>query len=160
MSKVLKINIDKCTGCRTCEMVCSLKKEGIVNPSKSRIKIARWDERTVDMPVVCQQCEDPLCLTVCPVNARSRNEKLGNIDIDEDMCIGCQICLVACPFGGNYFDPVNNKVIKCDLCQGDPECVKFCETKAIEYIEEAALNTRNRITAAQKIMELAKEYAR
>ncbi len=160
MSKVLKINIDKCTGCRTCEMVCSLKKEGRVNPSKSRIQIARWDARAVDIPIVCQQCEAPLCLTICPVNARSRNEKLSNIEIDQDMCIGCQICLVACPFGGNYFDPVTNKVIKCDLCQGDPECVKFCETKAIEYIEETALNIRSRINAAQKIMELAKEYAK
>lgn len=159
MAKALMINVEKCTGCRICEMVCSLKKEGAVNPSRARIHVVHWEEKAIEIPIVCQQCETPLCLTICPVNARFRGGEPGGIEIDYDMCIGCKMCLVACPFGSTCFDPVAKKVINCDLCQGDPECAKFCETKAIEYVEATVFNARKRREASQKLFELVQKSA-
>lgn len=160
MAKALMVSIEKCTGCRICEMVCSLKKEGVVNPSRSRIHVVHWEEKAIEIPIVCQQCETPLCLIVCPVNACSRDEELDRIKIDYDMCIGCKMCLVACPFGSTCFDPIAQKVINCDLCQGDPECVKFCETKAIEYTEATAFSNLKRREAAQRLLELVPKFTR
>lgn len=159
MKKALMVSADRCTGCRICEIVCSLKKEGVVNPSRSRIHIVHWEEKAIEIPIVCQQCETPLCLEVCPVNARSQDKKLGRIKIDYDICIGCKMCIVACPFGSTCFDPLAKKIISCDLCQGDPECVKFCETKAIEYVETTMFNMRKRREAAKKLFELIQKFA-
>lgn len=133
MKRVLVAYSERCTGCRLCELVCSLVHEGECNPSKSRIHINRWELEGVDIPMFCMQCEDAPCAQVCPVEAMPRVPETGALVIDEELCFGCKLCASACPFGAIVLRP-EGKPVKCDLCQGDPECVKFCETKAIEYV--------------------------
>ena len=82
----------------------------------------------------CQQCDDPACMNICPSKAIYLDEATGAKVIDQDKCIGCKMCMIACPFGAISVDPLSKKVVKCDLCVGDPECVKFCPTDAIEYV--------------------------
>ena len=54
--------------------------------------------------------------------------------VDYDLCMGCRMCMVACPFGAITFDMDRRQVIKCDLCgSDDPWCVRFCETGALTY---------------------------
>lgn len=159
MKKTLIATPEKCTGCSLCELVCSLSKEGTVNPSRARIHVVHWEDHAVEIPIICQQCEPAPCVTVCPVNARIRDEELGAIKIDYDTCINCKMCLVACPFGSASYDPVAEKVITCDLCDGDPKCVKFCETKALEFVEATAINATKRREAAQKLLELIEKFA-
>jgi carbon-monoxide dehydrogenase iron sulfur subunit len=137
MGKVICIDQEKCTGCRVCEMACSIKHAGVVNPLRSRIKVDKSEWEGIYVPVACQQCESPVCLSVCPVNAISRDTNLNCIVIDYNRCIGCRMCVNACPFGGMSTDPITEKIIKCDLCGGDPQCVRFCETKAVQYVDEA-----------------------
>lgn len=130
MAKALMIDPEKCVGCRTCEMLCSAKHVGIINPFQSRIKVIRereWD----GVPMACVQCEQAQCAAICPANAISRDETLGRVVIDYDKCIGCKMCVTACPFGLISFDSVTRRVIKCDLCDGDPECTKFCYYKTL-----------------------------
>ena len=155
--KVLSVDIEKCTGCRTCETVCSLKNTGRVQPSRSRVKIVRYEklgEYHNYIPMVCLQCNTPLCMEACPTNAISRNEETGAMTVDDNACVGCRICTMACPIGGISVDPVSNIAFKCDLCGGDPECVKYCEVEAISYVPLDRLDSSMKRSKSVKISEL------
>jgi Fe-S-cluster-containing dehydrogenase component len=69
-----------------------------------------------------------------------RNEKTGAIDMVRDRCISCRYCVAACPFGNMLWDETYDVVQKCDLCGGEPKCVPFCPTGALQYLpaDEAA----------------------
>lgn len=154
MEKVILVDQDKCTGCRLCEMVCSVKHEGVSNPSRARIHIVKWFMEGYHMPMFCQQCMEAPCVAVCPKDALSRNGELGTVELDYDLCIGCKMCVTACPFGGMGIDTTSRKVIKCDLCDGDPQCVKFCFPEALQFVEANAVNLRKKREAATKLAEL------
>lgn len=155
MSKALKIDLEKCVGCRTCEMVCSVKHEGVINPYRSRIKVVR-DQECERVPMTCAQCEQPKCAAICPVKAISRDEELGRVVVDYDACIGCRMCVTACPFGLMNFDSVSKRVIKCDLCDGAPECVRFCLYEAVQYIDVSEMGTAKRRAAAELLSGLVR----
>ena len=160
MQKIILVDAAKCTGCRTCEQVCSATKEGVVNPYKARVQIVRFEDIVFEVPVFCQQCVDAPCKSVCPVTAITRNEDTGIVNVNYDRCIGCKMCIIACPFGAMGFDPSTRKVYKCDQCNGDPMCVKYCDTKAIEYVNVTDANSKKRVQGAQKISELTEKDAR
>lgn len=134
MQKVLFVNFEKCTGCRKCEVACSLYNDKECNPTVSRIHVISWMRDGVDVPMLCLQCEEPMCKTACFMNAIRRDSKTGAMVIDYDKCVGCKMCMYYCPLGGITFDPENKRVLKCDLCGGVPKCAKYCTTKAIEYV--------------------------
>ena len=148
MAKIMTVDYDRCTGCRLCEMVCSVNKEGASDPARARIHVIKWEMEGIYVPMFCQHCEDPLCAAVCPVRAIERDEAEGRVRVDKEKCVGCRSCLSACPFGAIGWDEEKRKVIRCDLCHGDPTCVKFCATKAIQFIEaERAVLLRKRAAA-------------
>ena len=159
MNKMLMVDYSKCTGCRLCEIVCSIKKNGAVNPTRARITVIKWEPICVETPMLCQQCDSAPCIAVCPVKALARDEEIGRVTIDYDLCIGCKFCVAACPFGAMGVDPVARKVIKCDLCDGDPTCVKFCETKALQYVDASTVNITKMREAAGKLSELLRKSA-
>lgn len=159
MSKALYINHEKCTGCRLCELVCAVKHDGISNPARSRIRVMKWEHEGLYVPMSCQQCEDAPCLNVCPVKAISKDEKLGAMMIDYDVCIGCRSCVAVCPFGAMNFNVIDKKVFKCDLCDGDPQCVRFCEEKAVDFVEPDEVSITKKRAAAERISNAAKEGA-
>ena len=113
MEKVLMINYQKCTGCRLCELVCAVMHDGISNPTRSRIKVMKWESEGLYIPMSCQQCEDAPCMNVCPVKAISRDEDLGFVTVDYDVCIGCRSCVAVCPFGAMNYNTIDKKVFKC-----------------------------------------------
>lgn len=157
--KVLNVDIEKCTGCRTCEAVCSLKNTNRVQPSRSRIKVIRYEKRGEYhnyIPMVCQQCSIALCMDVCPTNAISRDAALGAMLVDDKACVGCRICNMACPVGGISIDPVSNVAFKCELCEGDPECVKYCDIGALSYVSLDRLDTSMKRSKSENISELFK----
>lgn len=156
MQKILFVEPEKCTGCRICETVCSLHQEKVVNPARARIQIIKWDNAGIYIPMICQQCETAPCETVCPMRAIHRDEKTGALIIDYDLCVGCKLCVTFCPFGGAGID-IEGKIIKCDLCKGDPQCVRNCEPKALQYLEASAINLRKRRVAAENLSELMKK---
>jgi Fe-S-cluster-containing dehydrogenase component len=133
MRKCISVDFGKCTGCRLCALACSLIKTGTCNPVRSRIRIADWKEKGLIVPVICQDCEEPVCMVCCPVEAISRNPETGSVDINREICTNCKICIKVCPFGGPIFDPVAKEVILCDHCGGDPACVDVCTRGALDY---------------------------
>lgn len=83
----------------------------------------------------CQQCAEPACVYACLTGALSRNPETGLVTTDEDRCIGCWTCVLACPYGSIRPDMVKHKSVKCDLCQGTetPACVLNCPNEALSY---------------------------
>lgn len=157
MSKVLTVTVEKCTGCGICELACSMVNTGEFNPSRSRVHIAAFLREFFYFPMVCSQCEKALCAQVCPVGAITRDSATGALSVSETKCIGCKTCTLACPFGSIEFSSIEHRAVKCELCNGDPECVKWCATKALEYRQPESATTEKRRLVSQKLKETYSE---
>ena len=134
--------VDKklCSGCRTCEAVCSTYNSSGRSSSALARVILEKDYLKGDYEAnTCFQCVEPLCLQACPVGAIKIDKKSGTNAriVDEEECIGAKDCIGAC---GSVFTPPRPRfdvergvAIKCHLCFGDPQCVKFCPYGALQF---------------------------
>lgn len=154
MGKMLIADYAKCTGCRVCELVCSVKKNGSASPSRARIAVVKWESISVCAPMFCQQCRAAPCAAVCPVKALARDEAVGRVTINQDLCIVCRFCVAVCPFGAMAVDTAAGKVMKCDLCDGEPTCVQFCEPQALQYVDDSQANLGRMRKAAERLPDL------
>ncbi|MDI6819838.1 MAG: 4Fe-4S dicluster domain-containing protein [Candidatus Hodarchaeaceae archaeon] len=144
---------EKCTGCRACELVCSGSHERVFGPGRARIRVVR-EEPAVDIAITCRQCSNPPCAKVCPVNA-IRKLRTGLVEVDSGRCIGCALCVEACPFGA--ISLLDGKAIKCDLCGGSPACVKQCMPGALRFVapERIAAEKRSAFVMAARPKPIA-----
>jgi len=132
--KRILVNVDRCSGCRQCEMVCSFSHENAFGSSISRITVMKEDIFGLDLPVVCFHCSPCNAMKNCPTKALERKED-GLISVNEEKCVGCGICLEKCIIGAIKIHPKSNIPIICDQCGEKPLCVEKCPTKALTYIE-------------------------
>ncbi|MEZ0346829.1 MAG: 4Fe-4S dicluster domain-containing protein [Infirmifilum sp.] len=116
----------RCSGCRLCEVSCSLKHEGTVWPEASRIRIIELYPG-VDVPHTCAQCRDYPCIKACSYGALRTDNTTGAVLVDEAKCVSCGDCVRACPGKVMRLHPRTRKAMVCDLCGGEPECVKACQ---------------------------------
>ncbi len=150
MSKMIVIDQSACTGCRQCELVCSVKHTGTADPARARISIIKWEAEGFYLPMLCQQCEQAACAAVCPKRAISRDQAAGRVLIDYQLCIGCRMCVMACPFGAVGVDVQEGRPIKCDHCDGEPTCVDFCDAAALTFVDtETAHLAKKRACSAR-----------
>jgi len=158
MNYLITVDLDKCTGCQICELACSLYNAKECNPEKSRIRIVRSeiDGLIFTIPILCQQCETPMCLEMCPIGVISRNAETGAVIVDEKRCIGCRRCVNACPYGAIVVDPDTQRASKCTLCDGEPKCVEFCPKDALEYVRADRISIKKRRESINKFMEYQK----
>jgi len=147
VSLYVAVNSSLCTGCRECEVVCSLYRHGECNPARSAIRVIRREKEGLVycVPLLCQQCEDAPCLESCPAGALSRNSERGNILVDEEKCTGCQACLDACPAGCIFLDKDRNVATCCDLCGGEPQCVTLCHSHCLRLASDEEVGNTNRV---------------
>jgi anaerobic carbon-monoxide dehydrogenase iron sulfur subunit len=131
----LLITPEKCTGCLQCEMACSFEHFGVFNTSKSVIKVFEFHHDGLKVPYTCTQCAEAWCLHACPVEAIKINDATGAKIVLDDICVGCKVCTIACPFGTVNYNHDTGKVMKCDLCGGHPACAQACPTGAITYVD-------------------------
>lgn len=119
-----------CAGCRTCMAACSLNHEGVSGPAYARIRVIQPAQNIFDTTIItCKQCDAANCLEACPTGALHVDEETGARVINQKQCTGCQSCVQACPQYPNspiFFDEETQTCFKCDLCGGDPMCVKLC----------------------------------
>lgn len=135
MKKMLFIDADSCSGCLSCVTTCSQANQKVSGLSSSRIHVDLAPFSGRYTPEVCLQCQEAPCAEACPVGAIRMHPTQGYWDIDYETCIGCKQCIAACPLGVMFYDPVNEQVIKCHTCHGDPVCAKVCPTDAIVWGE-------------------------
>ncbi len=135
MLRSLHIDPRKCTGCLQCEMACSFEHFGVFNPAKSVIRVFNFHHEGRFVPYTCTQCAEAWCLQACPVDAIRANVETGAKEVIDALCVGCKVCTIACPFGTVNYNQDTGKVMKCDLCGGDPQCVEACPTAAITYVD-------------------------
>lgn len=101
------IDLQKCVGCDSCTVAC--KAENRTPPGINYNVVLETEQGTfpnvtrVNVPRPCMQCDEPPCVTVCPVNATYKGDD-GIVVIDADRCIGCRYCITACPYGARSFD--------------------------------------------------------
>lgn len=119
-------DFSKCSGCRKCEIACSLFHENRIWPEASRIRVFMLVPG-LEFPHFCAQCEDYPCVEACQVNALSMDSKTGAVLVNEEKCTGCGQCIDACSGRVPHMHPTENHILICDLCGGDPECVKVCQ---------------------------------
>ena len=161
MSKQLKIDPEKCSGCRSCELACGLKNEHEINPSRSRIDVISFLEGQYPLPYhlpsTCRQCADAPCLRACPTDAISRSEdRMETVVIEHELCIHCKKCVIACPFGVMLYDKEAKVPYKCELCDGDPACVSLCPTGAIVFIDQKPFASKAQALQMQAYSVLSK----
>jgi len=123
----------KCSGCRRCEVNCSFFHSGTVGRSAARVKVAKIEDIGIDFPVFCQLCRERYC-TRCPEGA-VQIEALGQVVVSPTLCTVCGACERLCPIGA--IEIYNEIPHVCDLCGGDPRCVKACTLGAIRFESDA-----------------------
>ncbi len=158
----MAIDIDKCIGCGRCTEACKAENGVPPEPYFVRTWVERYiikrdgqlvvrnigvdgghedgdgDReilRSFFVPKLCNQCDNPPCVQVCPVGATFPTPE-GVVIVDSERCIGCRYCIQACPYGARYLNPATQTADKCTFCyhrtqQGLlPACVEVCPTQA------------------------------
>lgn len=134
---VLFYDPERCTGCRCCEMACAYRNFKTLTPTKSHISIS-LDERSFTLEAIhCLHCQDPVCMAACPADAVEKDESTGWVTINPLKCTGCRSCTYACPVAACWFDEELKIALKCNFCEGDPNCAKFCSPQAIRVVTRA-----------------------
>ncbi|MFX1374791.1 MAG: 4Fe-4S dicluster domain-containing protein [Promethearchaeota archaeon] len=149
----IKRNYETCSGCRRCEIACSLYHEGKIWPEASRIRIFMLVPG-IEIPHLCFQCNDYPCVDACTSEALSINNKTGAININNSKCISCGLCIDACPGDVPHLHPGKDTIVICDLCGGTPKCVDVCQKGKLNALE---VISKLEIAELEKLAEKPKE---
>ena len=142
---------DRCTGCKTCELACKDYKDLGTDVNFRRIYEytgGTWNQQSDGcwhqdvfayyMSISCNHCENPACTAVCPTGAMHKNED-GFVIVNEETCIGCRYCHMACPYDAPQYDAQKGHMTKCDGCYSrvktgqKPICVDACPLRALDF---------------------------
>ncbi|MBN1399875.1 MAG: 4Fe-4S dicluster domain-containing protein [Anaerolineae bacterium] len=128
----LVVDANRCHGCQACMIACSLVHERQVIPSRARIQIVLDLFSGSHEIIWCRQCRHAFCAEACPQEA-IRLTPGGWWTVDPALCVGCGLCVDACPFHAIFVN--NGLAVKCDTCDGQPACVESCPRGALTWRE-------------------------
>jgi carbon-monoxide dehydrogenase iron sulfur subunit len=151
-------DLSRCSGCRKCEIACSLSHEKRIWPEASRIRIFMLVPG-VEFPHFCAQCEDHPCVRAGPVKALRVSEKTQAVLVKTDKCIACGKCIDACPGRIPHMHPQEDHILICDLCRGKPQCVKVCQEGGWNALEAVPRVNRAYKLYARRPDEITRDLA-
>ncbi|CAB5123681.1 Fe-S-cluster-containing hydrogenase components 1 [Olavius algarvensis associated proteobacterium Delta 3] len=139
----LMIESSRCMGCQSCEVACKLEHELPAGPRP--VKVIQIGPLQTDNglamryeTVTCYHCDRAACVAACPTGAMQKRPD-GIVFSDPELCIGCQTCAVACPFGVPELNPATGKIAKCDGCRDRvdqglwPSCALKCPSGCLSF---------------------------
>lgn len=150
-------DFSKCSGCRRCEIACSLVHEKRIWPEASRIRVFMLVPGT-EFPHFCTQCEDYPCVKACPVNALSISDETGAVLVSKQ-CNSCGRCIQACPGRVPHMHPADKRIVICDLCNGNPQCVKVCQEGGWNVLRKLSRESRAYKIYARTPDEIVRDLA-
>ncbi|MEW5724464.1 MAG: 4Fe-4S dicluster domain-containing protein [Thermodesulfobacteriota bacterium] len=144
--KEIFVRLDRCVGCHTCELACAVEHSAAKNLFAALAEAPRPRKRLyvetaagLKLPVLCRHCEEAPCAAVCPTGAIWVDEARAVVGHRDERCIGCQLCVQACPFGMMGQRAESRITLKCDRCPDleTPACVDSCPVGALVYVASA-----------------------
>lgn len=138
---------DRCIDCELCIEACastnSVPSPGFRNAILSRRKVGVAASKFIRefLPVLCNQCNRPPCVRVCPTKATYKDKKNGIVMMNGSLCIGCKSCMAACPYNARYYNRETEAVDKCDFCyrqrlekgEKTTACVEACPADVLVF---------------------------
>lgn len=121
-----------------CELACSAWHEGAFRPSVARLRVVVDPTAGLSRGYTCLQKACEKCVAACP--RRAISESGGVVRVDVEQCDGCAgrsdgpACVVACPTKVISLHPDTHKAFKCDMCDGDPQCIRFCQNPEVAAV--------------------------
>ena len=158
------IDLQRCTGCKTCMIACQDKND--LGPGVRWRRVMEYcggdwftpgdgtctqNVFTYYLSVSCNHCDEPVCVQVCPTTAMHK-DAAGIVQVEPDRCVGCRYCEWACPYSAPQYDARQGRMTKCDFCAADrsrgldPACVAACPSRALDYGEYETLAVRSAVT--------------
>lgn len=147
------LDIQICTGCKTCMIACKDKHNLPMGIRWRRVVEFTGGEWTKEsggifrqnvfayyISVSCNHCREPICVQTCPTTAMNQDE-YGIVSVDPNRCVGCRYCEWSCPYSAPQFDEALGQMTKCNFCREDleqggvPSCVAACPTRALQFGE-------------------------
>lgn len=136
----MKIDQTKCVGCveKSCVKACWVNLyENLESREGERVSLYSGPIKIIDgvahNPGICSVCFNAPCIDKCPVHCIGLTAHGTTTKINTKKCIGCGLCVDNCPMENIWMNLERGFAVKCDLCEGDPECVKACPYDAIEF---------------------------
>ncbi len=167
-NKAMLNDAAKCIGCLSCVAACK-KANGLPEENKYSLETSAetWttvrfnktaDGKMINVKMQCMHCTNPSCAGICPTGAAHKTDG-GVVVIDQEICVGCRNCMVACPYNIPGFSEEEGTVRKCEFCRERvakgliPACAEACPAGAIEFGDRSALLTK----AARRVGELVSQ---
>jgi Fe-S-cluster-containing hydrogenase component 2 len=142
--------------------MCALKHEKRYNPAYSRIQVFQFYPGPLDVPIVCQYCEDRPCVSACPTGALTYDGEKFKMVVHRDLCNKCKLCYQACVDNGRggciTFNPKDGVAQICDLCDGDPQCAKYCPSNTLHFLSLSRFSKRLAKPAKQIADRIADQF--
>ncbi len=153
MKGMIIVHVDKCNACKSCEIACAVEHsvskdlhQAIHEDPTPRARVSVQQGVSFSVPLQCRQCANAPCIALCPTDALYRTDADSPVLLDEEKCIGCNWCVLACPFGVISRDRDKHIAVKCDRCHklDVPACVSACPTRALVLIDADGMSREKR----------------
>jgi carbon-monoxide dehydrogenase iron sulfur subunit len=161
---IVQVRPERCMSCKRCVLACAVahsQSKELIGAIKEfprphpRVSLNVLGELTV--PTECKHCDGAACVMVCPSGAMTKPGAYGPVVLDQESCVGCGHCVLACPYGVPQYVERGLKVTKCDQCmdrleQGlEPACVEACPTRTLLFERQAEVSLEEAANSASAL---------